>query len=217
MGGYLSVAYTEQYPAAVERLILMVPAGVQDSSEELSNKQKKKSSLSSRIGTSLWNAGIHIHIEKMMQTLLPQRIGKHWANQSFGNYMSTEERRLMTDYMHANVMLPLPPVHKLFRADSTAHAPLCHRIPKLLATSQELHSVNFIYAERDTWMKVEYGLNVQQRCAITTTSEQVTVCVVKDAGHALNFKHPQAFCTAVAVAAGMDIATEDKSLLPIMY
>jgi pimeloyl-ACP methyl ester carboxylesterase len=197
MGGYLCVAYAEEYPEPLERLILMVPGGVQDDSGPTKNKKSRLS-----VSSSLWNAGVQLEsILRMIPTLL----GKKVVNSVFGDYMTKRERQLMTDYMHANLMLPTPAISKLFRTDSTAYQPLCHRIPKL---RKEL-PVHFIYAERDTWMKVDYGLAVQRQC-----EKDITVCVVKDAGHAINWKHPEEFNAAVAVAA--DKPVTDTVLLPIM-
>lgn len=195
MGGYLSVAYAEQYPACVDRLLLMVPGGVQE-------QEEPKTSVSSVTLGSLWNSGVQL--ESLLR-IMPH--GKSIVDNVFGDYMSKEERRLMTEYIHANLMLSTPPVNKLFRVDSTAYQPLCHRIPKL----REISSVSFIYAERDTWMKAEYGMDVQRR----TTDFEVNVYMVNDAGHALHREFPDHFNAAVAVAAGKKIS--NRSLMPIVY
>lgn len=200
LGGYLCVAYAEQHPACVDQLLLLVPGGVQ---EQTATSTTKKVVSSLTIG-SLWNYGVQL--ESFIR-ILPSTSGKAIINRFFGDYMSTYERRRMKEYLHANLMLPTPPVNKIFRMDSTAYQPLCYRIPKL----RNISSVSFIYAERDNWMKVDYGLEVQR----LTTDFKVNVYMIRDAGHALNWKHPEHFNAAVAIAAGKEIS--DPSLMPIVY
>jgi pimeloyl-ACP methyl ester carboxylesterase len=204
LGGYLCVAYAEQHPACVDQLLLLVPGGVQEQSRTTTTAASTKKVVSSLTIGSLWNFGVQL--ESCIR-IIPSSGGKSIINHFFGDYMSKDERRMMREYLHANLMLPTPPVNKIFRMDSTAYEPLCHRIPKL----RNISSVSFLYAERDKWMKVDYGLDVQRE----TTDFKVNVYMIRDAGHALNWKHPEHFNAAVAIAAGKEIS--DTSLMPIVY
>eukprot|EP00560_Eucampia_antarctica_P009635 CAMPEP_0197829064 /NCGR_PEP_ID=MMETSP1437-20131217/5534_1 /TAXON_ID=49252 ORGANISM="Eucampia antarctica, Strain CCMP1452" /NCGR_SAMPLE_ID=MMETSP1437 /ASSEMBLY_ACC=CAM_ASM_001096 /LENGTH=422 /DNA_ID=CAMNT_0043430541 /DNA_START=65 /DNA_END=1333 /DNA_ORIENTATION=- len=206
MGGYLSVAYAEKYPANVERLILLSPVGVPD--HEPDPEVREKLSLKFRfmlgLAESLWNYGT---TPSSFVRSLPESVGRPlvagYIERRLPAITDLEERNALTDYLYTNAILPGSGEYCLNRILSPmafAKKPLVYRIPDL-----KVKKISFVYGQND-WMDSSGGLEVQKLCEEKQAKGEeapiVEVLGVRYAGHLLMLENSEEFNSAVVLSAG---------------
>jgi len=225
MGGYLSVAYCEKYPERVHQLLLLSPAGVPDDPPENIAERRGKFLTSAprklvyNFFTGLWESGYTPG--SLMRAILESQ-GRYLVEGYVRNRLPAisdpEEQAVLAEYMYTGSILPGSGEYGLSRLllpGAIAKQPGLHRIPKL-----KVKKVSFLYGVKD-WMDVNGGLGVQEICreerlAGNTSSPEITVYQVPNAGHLLMLENSSAFNAALMVAAGRDPRTiKNASDLPI--
>ncbi len=222
MGGYLSVAYAEQYPQHVEKLILLSPVGVPQKVEEEDTQRLNLVPFYIRalIHTvrAMFNRGI---TPGYFLRSLPNSKSRDMVNGYIANRLPAitceEEQQYLGEYLYQNSMLPGSGedcLCEILTAGAFARVPLIHRIPKLKSghSSSEGLEVHFVYGEND-WMDFRGGLDVQRLChqkkmqdrtLPSSPPPQVFVHGVRNAGHLLMLENYEGFNAAMAIAAGRE-------------
>jgi len=231
LGGYLSVAYAEQYPQHVEKLILLSPVGVH-MKDDTEDEQRMMNSLPFYIRAmihrvrAMFNRGI---TPGYFLRSLPNSKSRDMVNDYITNRLPaitcTEEQQVLGEYLYQNSMLPGSGedcLCEILTAGAFAKVPLIHRIPEIKSSDsgdgEEGLEVHFIYGEND-WMDWRGGMDVQRLCHqktqdIMTTKNnhssssspppKVFVHGVRNAGHLLMLENYQEFNAAMAIAAGRE-------------
>jgi cardiolipin-specific phospholipase len=234
MGGYLSVAYAEQYPQHVEKLILLSPVGVPQKVQEEDTQRVSSMPFYIRalIHTvrAMFNRGI---TPGYFLRSLPHSKSRDMVNGYITNRLPAitceEEQQYLGEYLYQNSMLPGSGedcLCDILTAGAFARVPLIDRIPEIKSggsdenNGEEGLEVHFVYGEND-WMDYRGGLDVQRLChekmqdsrttTTTTTSAKtqspppkVFVHGVRNAGHLLMLENYQEFNAAMAIAAGRE-------------
>eukprot|EP00573_Skeletonema_grethae_P008871 CAMPEP_0201710954 /NCGR_PEP_ID=MMETSP0578-20130828/58890_1 /ASSEMBLY_ACC=CAM_ASM_000663 /TAXON_ID=267565 /ORGANISM="Skeletonema grethea, Strain CCMP 1804" /LENGTH=516 /DNA_ID=CAMNT_0048199999 /DNA_START=113 /DNA_END=1663 /DNA_ORIENTATION=+ len=226
MGGYLSVAYAEQYPQHVEKLILLSPVGVPQKVEEEDTKRVNSFPFYIRalIHTmrAMFNGGI---TPGYFLRSLPYSKSRDMVNGYITNRLPAitcgEERQYLGEYLYQNSMLPGSGedcLCEILTAGAFARVPLIHRIPQLKSSGDgdgdgdgEGLEVHFVYGEND-WMDFRGGIDVQRLChqkkmqddKTLPSPPKVFVHGVRNAGHLLMLENYEGFNAAMAIAAGRE-------------
>jgi len=225
IGGYMSVAYAEKYPERVERLILISPVGVPDSSTN---------NFAAHVKTLPFTKGMTLKTIRYLfdKGFTPSMVLRSMpGSQSKQLVLAYVERRLPTidcpeeqsvfaDYLHQSAMLRGSGEHCLSRIltlnpGAYAKKPLLYRIPRL-----NVNSVHFLIGQND-WVDVEGGLDVQSLCSKRRTdglfSPQINVYGIRDAGHLLMIDNPYEFNSALIVAGGGEHALSSNAPRPRQF
>ncbi|KAL7491200.1 hypothetical protein ACHAWT_000636 [Skeletonema menzelii] len=221
MGGYLSVAYAEQYPQHVEKLILLSPVGVPQKVDEEDTRRLNSFPLYVRalIHTvrAMFNRGI---TPGRFLRSLPYSKSRDMVNGYIANRLPAitceEEQQYLGEYLYQNSMLPGSGedcLCEILTAGAFARVPLIHRIPEIKSSSNDGEGleVHFVYGEND-WMDFRGGLDVQRLChqkkqdqsSSSPSPPKVFVHGVRNAGHLLMLENYQEFNAAMAIAAGRE-------------
>lgn len=228
MGGYLSVAYAEQYPQHVEKLILLSPVGVpiKVDSEDEQRVNSLPFYVRAMIHTvrAMFNRGI---TPGYFLRSLPNSKSRAMVHGYITNRLPAitceEEQQVLGEYLYQNSMLPGSGedcLCEILTAGAFAKVPLLHRIPEIKSSggNGEGLEVHFIYGEND-WMDWRGGMDVQRLCHQKTQDTKATnnqlsssshsppkvfVHGVRNAGHLLMLENYQEFNAAMAVASGRE-------------
>lgn len=231
MGGYMSVAYAEQYPQHVEKLILLSPVGVPQKVEQ--EDEQRMNSLPMYVRAmihtvrAMFNRGI---TPGYFLRSLPNSKSKAMVDAYITNRLPAitceEERKFLGEYLYQNSMLPGSGedcLCEILTAGAFAKVPLINRIPEIKSSSDDGEGleVHFVYGEND-WMDWRGGVDVQRVChqkmqdnnMMTNTTNQssssssqppkVFVHGVRNAGHLLMLENYKEFNAAMAIAAGRE-------------
>ena len=224
MGGYLSVAYAEQYPQHVEKLILLSPVGVPEKKEE-----------DEHIMASLpfYVRGIFKTVRYMFECgitpgaflrSLPYSKSKSMVDSYIWRRLPSieceEEQANLSEYLYQNSMLPGSGEHCLshiLTSGAFARIPLVKRIANIQSEDKDGMEVHFIFGEED-WMDYRGGIEVQRLChhkrlemmkestggenQAISMPPRVHVHGVRNAGHLLMLDNHDEFNAAVIIAGG---------------
>jgi cardiolipin-specific phospholipase len=187
MGGYLSVAYAEQYPQHVDKLILLSPVGVPVKSPEEEDNSRRLNSMPFYVRAMIHTVRSMFHhgiTPGVFLRSLPHSKSRSMVNSYITNRLPSitceEERASLSEYLYQNSMLPGSGeycLNAILDAGAFAKVPLVHRIPEIRRRRQQKQSgddvdddnyddgleVHFIYGEND-WMDYRGGLDVQRLC-----------------------------------------------------
>jgi cardiolipin-specific phospholipase len=221
IGGYISVAYCEKYPQFVDKLILLSPAGVPDTENDILVRMKDYP-LRYRIMYGLISHLFHKgYTPTSMIRSLPESRGRKLVNSYVDRRLPAitcpEEKKAFSEYMYLNISLPGSAENCLNKfLTPTAHGrrPTTHRISNL-----QVKDISFIYGQYD-WMDVEGGITTQQKCeemkeqammnsSINESNQiqnhiipNITVYGVRDAGHLLMLENWEESNAAILMAGG---------------
>lgn len=209
MGGYMSVAYCEQYPERVEKLILLSPVGVPEESEETKERRIAMRHASWRYWAMSGVAQNIYHYQnpaKFFRTLPSswgEKMTKSYVEKRLPAISDPDEQTAIAEYLMANNALPGSGEHCLnsvLNPFAFAKRPLEYRIPLL-----KVPSVTFVYGSND-WMNPEGGVIVQKKCqdlvARNEAAPDVSVYQVSNAGHLLMLENWKEFNAGVILGAG---------------
>ena len=211
MGGYMSVAYAEQYPHRVEKLILISPVGVPHVDEEKEKQKWANLPLRYRFmfGTfrTFWKMGttpgsfIRFFSESRARTLV-----QGYVDRRLPAIEDEEEKSALTEYLFTNSMLPGSgeyALNRVLKPGAYAREALVHRIPKL-----KVPSISFLYGRHD-WMDLSGGLEVQKLCEAITReggeAPSIEIHEVDKAGHLLMLENWHEFNSAMVLSGGGEI------------
>jgi cardiolipin-specific phospholipase len=206
MGGYLSVAYAEKYPANVERLILLSPVGIPDA--EINRDDWGKLPLTTRLffGTirKIWDYGITPSgFIRSLSEYRGQKMVSNYIERRIPAITDVEEREALINYLYTNAILPGSGencLNAILKPGAFARKPAVYRIPEL-----KVKDVSFVYGQRD-WMDPTGGLEAQklswEKKARGEEAPDVEVIGVRNAGHLLMLDNYEEFNSAVILSAG---------------
>jgi cardiolipin-specific phospholipase len=194
MGGYLSVAYAEQYPQHVEKLILLSPVGVPQKVQEEDTQRVSSMPFYIRalIHTvrAMFNRGI---TPGYFLRSLPHSKSRDMVNGYITNRLPAitceEEQQYLGEYLYQNSMLPGSGedcLCEILTAGAFARVPLIDRIPEIKSggsdenNGEEGLEVHFVYGEND-WMDYRGGLDVQRLCHEKMQDRRTTTTTTRSA------------------------------------
>ena len=214
MGGHMSVAYCEQYPQHVDRLILLSPAGVPEENQAFRQRRDRFQQSGSllrksviAVAPALFDSGT---TPCSILRAIPESTGLSWVH----NYVqrrlpaisNPQEQTAVADYLYHNATLPGSgeyALNRILTPWALGQKPTIHRIPKL-----KISNVTFLYGDND-WMDSTAGLAVEELCrknnallpsrSRSRSSPKIDVYEVPNAGHLLMLDNWQAFNAGIVI------------------
>ncbi|CAB9524549.1 acylglycerol-3-phosphate O-acyltransferase [Seminavis robusta] len=207
MGGYMGIAYCEKYPQRVERLILLSPVGVPEEDEAVIQRRQAQRQSSwrywalSEVAYFIFQYSSAGSVFRKMPASWGENMVLTYVQKRMPSISDPQEQQAIAEFLVANNRLPGSGEHclnKVLEMGAFAKRPMEYRIPDL-----RVPSVAFLYGDHD-WMDPKGGLKVQAKCRRNnaTTSPDITVYSVRNAGHLLMLENWQELNAGVILGAG---------------